>query len=271
MHTANGSYDAAGPWVVSRRVVPPTEADNVLDGSVPIIPTPSTNPEEYLVYLFREGTGTSIANDGVAGAAGDLTISSSSAAWSLDGFDCPEPGAMRGAASERPNQMFWELAPGQNLDCREILVELFDPAAASPPTAYSLFAYEAVWPAVGITAGPDSGAGPNVGLSQARVIHGDSGDSGRELGYSFPRLSPAEADSIKQHAIDARRTRRNGSTAPMRPIALLKRTADRWRWPETCAIIVPNLPRKVLDGSQNPEWEYALEIGGPEVRYGSDA
>lgn len=254
-----------GPIVISRRVRTHAEADAILLGTAPLIPGEMSDPEDALFYPLTEATGTTAANRGSA-SGGDMTVVA--ADWQPNALSNPSPGSQVGNMADRPWQAAWEIAEGANHDADEILLEIFAPDAATL-TVYSLYILRVVWPEIGVTGGQDSGTGPDVDITSVGVQRSEPGDTGRDVSYVFAKLTHAEASNIRHHCLEARRTRRAGATSPMRPIAIIYRAEDASEWAERCAVLIPDLPRKQLDTSQK-SWEWALTVGGREIRYGSN-
>ena len=267
IHAGSMDMDIAGPIILTRRPMSHAEMYAAGNGSAPMLPGETSDPALYLHYSADENSGTTLTN-GADSSVGLQTITSSSASWVANGIENPSPGSQIGSMADRPWQAAWEIAEGENLDTDEILLEIFAPNA-STLTVYSLFIFEIVWPEVGITGGQDSGAGPSVDITSVGVQRSEPGDTGRDVSYAFAALTQAEASNIYHHCLEARRTRRAGATSPMRPVALIYRAEDVSEWAERCAILIPDIPRKQLDASQLT-WEWALTVGGRELRYGSN-
>lgn len=263
---ASTSWDCGGVVVLHREATV-AEVDGMLTGTAPPIPSSFSAPDCYLWLPMLEGTGPTVDNKGTAGSDGDLTIGAG-VDWGKPMRNPTNPADL-GTLTDLPNHVAWDLAPGADVETDEVLVELYDPEAATL-TVYSLFAYGCEWPEAMSQGGQDQGLGPEMDYSGSGVAVTSPDDTGRRRSKMLTHLRPAEAARIEFAVLEASKTRRADSTSELRPVGLLYRAEDRWRWPHTCALVDPEPPSVSLDGS-NTSWETGTEIAGRERKYGSIA
>lgn len=268
-----GSYDFdIGYLLVSSRPYTHAQADQILQGVTPVLPT---DPGVELLYHFHEGSGTSIPNatGAAGGSGGDLTITATpgDAQWLTDKIENTSAGITRVDFSALTGPTVTPRAPSNtNVRARYVLIELYDPEASTISLG-SVLLWKMLWPAVGGTEGGGEPpgiqlVGPSYDYSKAQMPASDGVDPNDIPSLNLSLLTDAERAEVLHYLNEGRRMHSaDGTPREVRPMLL---DADRgttngrqWLRHLDAAVIVPELTNSTEVGAHG-DWRQAVVVRG---------